>query len=468
MINEIHYSNITDISQNILSKNVSPVEVVQAHLDRIDKINPKLNAIVTLADNAIQKAQDAEREIMHGEWKGPLHGIPFTIKDCIDIEGMLTTRGSRIFSNHIPNKNATTVQRLLDAGGIIIGHTNMPEFALWWETGNDIFGFTENPWLIGRTTGGSSGGEAAAISSGLSPLGIGSDVGGSIRQPASFCGIVGLKATHGRIPLTGHFPETLLRFMHVGPMARTVLDTAIAFKILAGPDRIDHYSVPVAIPDLANLSKPLPKLRIAWCAEGPFAPVSNDIQSTVINAAKSLDSLGCEVEEVSLNEWVEHQPQDISVPFFTGEGSYYLDPIIKDKTHMLAPSMQKRIRQSKPTPDEIYKSVQGTEWIREKVMDLFRNYDILLLPTSTTTPFTHDSSTIEINGKKVPGRNSLRITLPFDLTGSPAISIPFAYNSEGLPIGIQLIGRHFDEETVLHTASVLEKAHLSEARNPDI
>ena len=135
---------------------------------------------------------------------------------------------------------------------------------------------------------------------------------------------------------------------------------------------------------------------------------------------------------------------------------------------MLAPSMQKRIRQSKPTPDEIYKSVQGTEWIREKVMDLFRNYDILLLPTSTTTPFTHDSSTIEINGKKVPGRNSLRITIPFDLTGSPAISIPFAYNSERLPIGIQLIGRHFDEETVLHTASVLEKAHLSEARNPDI
>ena len=467
-MNEIHYADLTEISRNILSKNISPVEVVKAHLDRIDKINPKLNAIVTIADDAMQKAQDAERAIMNGEWRGPLHGIPFTIKDCIDVEGMLTTRGSRIFSSHIPNKNATTVQRLLDAGGIIIGHTNMPEFALWWETGNDIFGFTENPWLIGRTAGGSSGGEAAAISSGMSPLGVGSDVGGSIRQPASFCGIVGLKATHGRIPLTGHFPETLLRFMHVGPMARTVLDTAIAFKILAGPDSIDHYSVPVPIPDLSNLSNPLPKLRVGWCAEGPFAPVSNDIQSTVIKAAKTLASLGCEVEEVSLNEWDERQPQEISVSFFTGEGAYYIDPIIKNKTHMLAPSLRKRISQSRPTLDEIYKSVQDTEWIRQKVMDLFRNYDILLLPTSPTTPFTHDSSTIEINGEKVPGRNSLRITVPFDLTGSPAISIPFAYNAEGLPIGIQLIGRHFDEETILHTASALENVYKSEARNPDI
>ena len=165
-----------------------------------------------------RRPEEAEAAVARGDELGPLHGVPFTIKDCVDTAGVRTTRGSKLFEDRVPEEDAPVVRRLKDAGGILLGKTNMPEFALWWETGNAVFGRTENPWKAGRAAGGSSGGEAAAIAAGLSPFGVGSDVRGSIRQPAGFCGIVGLKATHGRVPLTGHWPETLLRYMHVGPM----------------------------------------------------------------------------------------------------------------------------------------------------------------------------------------------------------------------------------------------------------
>ena len=211
MSEDICYADATELAERIRSKALSPVEVVDSFLGRIETVNPSLNAIVILADGATERARQAEAAIMRGETWGPLHGVPFTIKDCVDTAGIRTTRGSRLFESHVPNDDATVVRRLKDAGGILIGKTNLPEFALWWETDNLVFGRTENPWKAGRTPGGSSGGEAAAIASGLSPLGVGSDLGGSIREPANYCGIVGLKATHGRIPLTGHWPETLLR-----------------------------------------------------------------------------------------------------------------------------------------------------------------------------------------------------------------------------------------------------------------
>ena len=199
MSDAICYANATELAARIRAKDLSPVEVLRAHLQRIDALNPTLQAIVTLVDGAMDQARQAEAAMMRGEWWGPLHGVPFTIKDCVDTAGDRTTRGSQLFANYVPNADATVVTRLKQAGGIFMAKTNMPEFALWWETGNRVFGFTQNPWKLGHTAGGSSGGEAAAIAAGLSPLGVGSDVGGSIRQPAHYCGIVGLKATHGRI-----------------------------------------------------------------------------------------------------------------------------------------------------------------------------------------------------------------------------------------------------------------------------
>ena len=266
MTEEICYSDATLLAELVRSKALSPVEVVTAFLNRIEAVNPRINAVVTLAEDALLRAREAEAAVIRGDELGPLHGVPFTIKDCVDTAGVRTTRGSKLFEDRVPEDDAPVVRRLKDAGGILLGKTNMPEFALWWETGNAVFGRTENPWMGGRSAGGSSGGEAAAIAAGLSPLGVGSDVGGSIRQPAGFCGIVGLKATHGRVPLTGHWPETLLRYMHVGPMGRSVRDIDLGLSIMSGADGLDHYAGALPSYESAALDEPLPRLRIGWCA----------------------------------------------------------------------------------------------------------------------------------------------------------------------------------------------------------
>jgi aspartyl-tRNA(Asn)/glutamyl-tRNA(Gln) amidotransferase subunit A len=217
MSQDICYADATELAEKIRSKTLSPVEVMRAHLERIEAINAKINAVVTLADDALEQAQKAEDAIARGEIHGPLHGVPFTAKDCFDSQGLRTTRGSLIFADLVPATDSTAVRRLKEAGGILIGKTNLPEFALRAETFNKVFDRTLNPWNLERTPGGSSGGEAAAISAGLSPLGIGTDLGGSNRLPSHYCGIVGFKPTHGRIPLTGSWPELMCRHMHVGP-----------------------------------------------------------------------------------------------------------------------------------------------------------------------------------------------------------------------------------------------------------
>src|ERR1700732_4194450 len=242
MNTEIIYSDATKLAELIRAREVSPVEVVQAHLDRIKAVNPKINAIVIVADDALNAAKPAEAAVMSGEELGPLHGVPFTVKDSIDTAGVLTQRGSPIFKGRVPDTDATSVARLKKAGGILLAKTNLPEFSYWIESDNLLTGRSNNPWDLERTPGGSSGGESAAIAAGMSPLGLGTDLAISVRGPAAQTGIVSLKATHGRIPMTGIWPRVPRRFWHVGPMARTVRDLALAFSELAGPAGVDGYS----------------------------------------------------------------------------------------------------------------------------------------------------------------------------------------------------------------------------------
>lgn len=473
MNEEICYKDATELAAQIRSRALSPVEVLRAHLERIESINPKLNAIVVQVDGAMNQAIEAEAAASRGEFWGPLHGVPFTVKDCVDTEGVTTTRGSLLFADHVPTTDATVVERLTSAGGIFIGKTNMPEFALWWETDNRVYGRTENPWKLGHTPGGSSGGEAAAIATGLSALGIGSDVGGSIREPANYCGIVGLKATHGRIPLTGHWPEVLLRYMHVGPLARTVRDAALAFTIMAGPDRSDPYALPMPVPEMPvpeipNLDAQLPNLRVGWCPEGPFGPVSSEVQATVSKAASALEEMGCGVEQVSLDGLDRWPPQDISGAIFAVEGGHYLEPIISGREDQLAPSMQRRLTIPAPTLKEYLDALAACELLKQYVTQFFSEYHILLCPTGPLPAHPHSSIELDIDGQNVPGRNALKATVPFDLTGSPAISVPFGWSAQGLPIGVQLVGRHFDETSLLCVAAKLEAVGSSGSRRPPV
>ena len=463
---EIYYNDATALAGLVRDGEVSPVEVVRAHLQRIEDVNGRLNAIVTLNDGAEDRAREAEAAAATGERMGPLHGVPITVKDCVDTAGLRTTRGSRLFSDHVPAADASVVQRLTDAGAIVIGKTNMPEFALWWETDNVVFGRTENPWLEGRTPGGSSGGEAAAIASGMSPLGIGSDVGGSIREPANYCGIVGLKATHGRVPLTAHWPDVLLRFMHVGPIARTVRDAALALSIMAGPDGVDTYAVPIPPPDADVLDGPMQGMRVGWCVEGPFSPLADDVRDAVADAASALSDAGCRVEQVTLREWERWSALDISNRVYGPETLHYLRPLVDGREDELSPPIRRRLAWPQPGMSEYLAAGQELDGFRQAVARYFAEYSLLLCPAGPVTAHPHDSAEIEVAGERLPGRNALRYTIPFDLTGSPAVSVPFRWSAEGLPIGVQLAGRHFDEETLLRAATVLESARDDPDRRP--
>ena len=282
MVKEIIFSDATKLAELIRTREVSPVEVVQAHLDRIEAVNPKINAIVTLADGALEAAKAAEAAVLAGDELGPLHGVPFTVKDSIDTADVLTQRGSPIFKGRVPDTDATSVARMKKAGGILLAKTNLPEFSYWIESDNLLTGRSNNPWDLERTPGGSSGGESAAIAAGMSPLGLGTDLAISVRGPAAQTGIVSLKATHGRVPMTGIWPRVPRRFWHVGPMARTVRDLALAFSQLVGPDGLDalcHEHRPVRC-----RSRPPRRIdRSGWAgwSEPGFGPVDPEVAATV-------------------------------------------------------------------------------------------------------------------------------------------------------------------------------------------
>ena len=469
MTQDVCYMDATEMAEKIRSKELSPVEVVKDHLDRIEKVNPRLNAIVTLtAEQAMERAREAEDTATQGKSWGPLHGVPFTIKDCVDTAGVRTTRGSRLFEDYVPRADATVVDRLRQAGGILLGKTNMPEFALWWQTDNALFGRTNNPWDLERTPGGSSGGEGAAISAGLSPLGIGSDLGGSIRQPANYCNIVGIKSTHGRVPLTGHWPDVLLGTMHVGPMTRTVRDAAMVLRIIAGPDAIDPYALPMPMPSMSSLDDPLPRLRVGLSKEVGSAPVAVEVQRVVSDAAKRLEEMGCTVEEAPLQFLEVNDPQAITLAVYTADSRAYINRLIEGKYDLLHENMQRRTKISMPTLERYEEAREGWETIRHATAKLFRRFDLLLTPVAPMPPFLHDQADFDIDGVSAPARHALRSTVPWDLTGSPAISVPFGWTSQGLPVGVQLVARHMDETTLFQAAAALTRASGATAKRPPL
>lgn len=462
----IHFMDATLLAELIRTKKLKSVEVVQAHLDRIALINPKINAIVTLiSEHALQAALLADKSVQKGDSLGPLHGVPFTIKDAIDTAEVPSQRGSKLFEGFIPDSDATAVARFKNAGGIPLAKTNIPEFSAWFETDNLLSGLTRNPWNLERTPGGSSGGESAAIAAGLSPIGIGSDVAISVRGPAAFTGISALKATHGRIPYTGHFPTALSRYWHIGPMARTVNDVKLGYSILNGEDGIDGYAVHANDLGEVSLRTAGRQIRVGVVSESVFAPVDPEVMEAVRSAATRLLEFGCAVEEVQLPILKKHDWVANHVTLLNGEIIPYIKKIAAGRESQLHPVAAYYAAAEAPSLNDYLDAQNKVEELRSAFVQYFERYDVLLCPVIPFTASIPNQESISVNGETVSIYHMMSATAPFNMTGLPALSVPFAFSREQLPINVQLISRWLDEATILQLGSLIERA---DGRHPDL
>ena len=468
MSSNIFFSDAGRLAELVRTHEISPVEVMQAHLDRIAAVNPRLNAIVTVADGALRDAKAAETAVLRGEALGPLHGVPFTVKDSIDTAGVPTQRASPIFKGRVPDTDAASVARMKQAGAILLAKTNLPEFSYSTETDNLLTGRSNNPWNVERTPGGSSGGESAAIAAGMSPLGLGTDLAISIRGPAANTGIVGLKATHGRIPMTGIWPRVPRRNWHVGPMARSVRDVALAYSVLAGPDGADGFATSTPQFDAGVGASPDRPLRVGWLVEPGFGPIDPEVAATVRHAAEVLAGAGCVVEPVRIPALEHDNALDVFIRLHVME----MKPAFREATNGHGDKIFKIARAMLDAPEtaieEFVLAEQAAERLRDGFATYFQRYDALLCPVLPVPAHPHGQTEFVINGQTVSAWNILGATVPLNVTGLPGLSIRFGTSHDQLPIGVQLVASWLAESTILHLASILEAASTVRDLHPDI
>jgi Asp-tRNA(Asn)/Glu-tRNA(Gln) amidotransferase A subunit family amidase len=450
----------SQIASEIRSQSVSPVEVAKEHLARIDALNPKLNAFVDIQpERVLEQARRAEQALRDGDEIGPLHGVPVSVKASIQVAGHLWEAGSRLRAGEIATQDAPLVSRLRSAGATILGVTNCPEFLMAWETDNLLYGPTNNPWDLTRTSGGSSGGESAAIAAGLSAGGVGSDGGGSIREPAHFCGICGLKPTPGRIPVTGHFPKTGGPFALlgvVGPMARTVEDVQLLFRAIAGPDDGDPCSAPVPLREVHRGE--MRSISVGYFEDDGRTPVTKETRAAIQRAAQLLEQAG-----LSLGPF---RPQGLEEArqlwwkFFGGAGGMILLPMLKGNETQLSSILREFTLWSAADPphtgDSLLATWLGRDELRERILLQMRDYPVLLCPTAAIPAFRHGEREWQVDGKTVKYLDAWSYCEWFNLLGFPAVVVPVGRSPEGLPIGVQIVGRPWEEELILAVAAAME------------
>jgi Asp-tRNA(Asn)/Glu-tRNA(Gln) amidotransferase A subunit family amidase len=453
------YGTLAEICREIRSKNISSVEVVELHLRRIEALQPKLNAFVHLdLDGARRQARAAESLVLRGAQLGPLHGVPLSVKSCIDVAGWPCPAGSLLRQDYVPKQDAPLVSRLKAAGAILLGNTNTPEFLMAYESDNLLTGKTSNPWDLTHSSGGSSGGEAAAIASGCSAGGVGSDGGGSIRVPAHFCGICGLKPTPGRVPATGHFPPGAGAFSWigvVGPMARTIADVRALFEVMAGPDAGDALSAPV--PLRAYREGELRGMRIGILESNALGVATPETRAAVERAAKSLADRGFNVEPFRLNGL--DRALDLWWFFFGPVIGNLLRHSVAGHEDQVSPMLREYLPYATSgdpiTLNQFTKACADRDLLRAEILRQMQNTTVLLSPVSTNPAFRHGQ------GNYLPGtgyRDTMRFSQWLNLTGFPGASVPVTVSNEGLPIGVQVIGRPFEDELVLAVAEAIEQS----------
>ncbi|HTP69005.1 MAG TPA: amidase [Dongiaceae bacterium] len=457
----LYYSSIAQTRRAYVQKQISPVEMVTAHIERVQQLQPRLNAFVHFdPESALARARSLESAIARGDELLPLAGIPLTIKSCIDVAGWPCPAGSLLRKDYIPTADATLVARLESAGAVLLGNTNTPEFLMAYETDNRVSGKTSNPWSLECSAGGSSGGESSALASGCSMGGVGSDGGGSIRVPAHFTGICGLKPTPGRIPITGHFPPGGGAFGWlgvVGPMARAVDDMRILFELMAGPDPGDAQSSPVALRKISL--KELRGLRIGVLENPELGRATPETLLTIRRAAQHLCDLGYRVEPITLAQL--DRALELWWFFFGPVIAHLLKQATKDHEDLLSPMLKEYLAiasgDAGVSLDEVLKACAQRDAVRAELLRQLKDIPILLSPVSTQPAFRHGQGNYRF-GDPFNYRDAMRFCQWLNLAGFPGLSLPFGRSPEGLPIGVQLIGRPYEEELLLAVAETLEQA----------
>jgi Asp-tRNA(Asn)/Glu-tRNA(Gln) amidotransferase A subunit family amidase len=441
---------------------ISATELLEAHLRQIERWNPKLNAFVTIDEKrARNQAKEADDAVKAGRPLGPLHGVPITIKSSIDVAGLLCEAGTRIRAGYIAPSDAPLVSRLKAAGAVILGNTTVPEFLMAWETHSALYGRTNSPWDLERTPGGSSGGEAAAIAAGCSAAGIGSDGGGSIRVPAHFSGICGLKPTPGRIPATGHFPSSVGPFALlgvVGPMARTVHDVQLLFDVIAGPDNGDPNAAPVPLRPLDAAA--LRQTRIGYFEDDGRTPVTAETRRAIQRAAQALADAGFIVEPFR-PEGLEKARQLWRVLFVDG-AAMILRQAYQGREADMYSIVREIIEASAADPpltaERLFETLFGRDVLRARFLEQMEHYPILLCPVNAVPAFRHGERSWTVEGQRVEYLDASSYSQWFNLLGNPAAVVPIDLSDEGLPVGVQIVGRPWEEERVLAIAAALEPA----------
>jgi amidase len=453
---DVIFSSVTRLAAAIRAGQISAAEVLEAHLAQIATHNPALNAVTTIdAGKAQERARAADAALARDEIWGPLHGVPFTLKDAHSTAGMPTTVGFPPLAGHVPEEDSTVTARLKHAGGVLMGKTNVPAMLGDFQTDNPIFGRTNNPWNLERTPGGSSGGAAAALASGMTPFEIGTDLASSIRLPAHFCGLFGLKPTERRVSLAGlipnphGIPRSVRAMSCIGPMARTVEDLALLFRVIAGPDIRDTEVQPVPVDDVPTPS--LNRLRIAFTQTFPGFPVAADVRDSINELARQLDRSGAVVEEAKLPGLDFHQE-------LAGAGQLI---------GMMIGAFQQEQREQPTTLPQYLEVLHRRDQSIIAWEQFFQEWDALICPVSMITAFPHcePGEPLRVDGQDVNyWMVSAHGTL-FNYTGHPAVVLPFKLDRDGLPVGVQLVGKRWNESGLLAIAKALSLV-IGEFRRP--